>query len=339
MPWQKKPGAPLAARCDSFVVETSVHWPTDVNLLWDATRCLVRATRRACARHGVRGWRQHGHLVARARGLFQAVSTARRWKARPTAVAEYIGFCGTLADRAEASLAALEGAGADESCTAPIRRFLRHARRQIGQIDRRLLRGEVIRHGEKTFSVFEEHTRWIAKGKAGTPAELGVPVAIVEDDAQFLLDHAILWKGGDVDAAVPPLVRACLEGYPDLRACSFDRGFHSPENRVRLDGLLVTAALPKKGKLNAAERAREAAPAFARARRRHPAVESAINNLEQRGLDRVRSKGADGWAVHPGGEPAPDRSAPATAGASAGRSSADAAPQGRLTRPNHSRHR
>ena len=196
----------------------------------------------------------------------------------------------------------------------------------------------MIRHGEKTFSVFEEHTRWIAKGKAGTPAELGVPVAIVEDDAQFLLDHAILWKGGDVDAAVP-LVRACLEGYPDLRACSFDRGFHSPENRVRLDGLLVTAALPKKGKLNAAERAREAAPAFARARRRHPAVESAINNLEQRGLDRVRSKGADGWAVHPGGEPAPDRSAPATAGASAGRSSADAAPQGRLTRPNHSRHR
>ena len=87
----------------------------------------------------------------------------------------------------------------------------------------------------------------------------------------------------------------CLESYPDLRACSFDRGFHSPENRVRLDGLLGTAALPKKGKLNAAERARETAPAFARARRRHPAVESAINNLEQRGLDRVRSKGADGF--------------------------------------------
>ena len=209
-------------------------------------------------------------------------------------MAEYIGFCGTLADRAEASLAALEGAGADETCTAPIRCFLRHARRQIGQIDRRLLRGEAIPHGEKTFSVFEEHTRWIAKGKAGTPAELGVPVAIVEDDCQFILDHAILWKGGDVDAAVP-LVRACLEGYPDLRACSFDRGFHSPENRVRLDGLLGTAALPKKGKLNAAERARETAPAFARARRRHPAVESAINNLEQRGLDRVRSKGADGF--------------------------------------------
>ena len=28
------------------------------------------------------------------------------------------------------------------------------------------------------FSIFETHTRWIAKGKAGTPVELGVPVCV-----------------------------------------------------------------------------------------------------------------------------------------------------------------
>ena len=31
-------------------------------------------------------------------------------------------------------------------------------------------------------------------------------------------------------------------------------------------------------------------------RRAHPAVESAFNNLGHRGLDRVRSRGADGFA-------------------------------------------
>ena len=31
-------------------------------------------------------------------------------------------------------------------------------------------------------------------------------------------------------------------------------------------------------------------------RRQHPAVESAINKLEHRGLDRVRSKGREGFA-------------------------------------------
>ena len=36
-----RPPEPLQARCDSFTVETDVHYPTDVSLLWDALRCLI----------------------------------------------------------------------------------------------------------------------------------------------------------------------------------------------------------------------------------------------------------------------------------------------------------
>ena len=36
------PGQPLQARWDSFVVETDVEYPTDVRLLWDALRSLLR---------------------------------------------------------------------------------------------------------------------------------------------------------------------------------------------------------------------------------------------------------------------------------------------------------
>lgn len=222
------------------------------------------------------------------------MSTARRWNSRPEAVAAYLGFCGSVADRAGASLAELARRGAAKAETARIRHFLRHAQRQIGQIDRRLLRGESVPHREKTFSVFEEHTRWISKGKAGRPVELGVPVCIVEDRHQFVLGHAVMWEGGDVDVA-EPLIRECQAAFPDLAGCSFDRGFHSPANRVALDGLLDVAALPRRGRPTAADRERESAPAFAAARRRHPAVESAINNLEQRGLDRVRTHGAAGF--------------------------------------------
>ena len=39
---KKKPGDLLSGRCDSFVVETDVHYPTDVSLLCDAMRCLIR---------------------------------------------------------------------------------------------------------------------------------------------------------------------------------------------------------------------------------------------------------------------------------------------------------
>ena len=54
--------------------------------------------------------------------------------------------------------------------------------------------------------------------------------------------------------------------------------------------------LPRKGRLAQADRVREEEPAFVAARRQHPTVESAIHNLEHRGLDRVRAYGADGFA-------------------------------------------
>ena len=73
--------------------------------------------------------------------------------------------------------------------------------------------------------------------------------------------------------------------YPELRACSFDRGFHSRDNRVRLDALLDVNALPGRGYLSRADREREEEESFVAARRAHPAIESAINGLEHRGLD------------------------------------------------------
>ena len=170
-----------------------------------------------------------------------------------------------------------------------------HAVRQIDQIDRRLLKGETIPQNEKVFSIFEPHTRWISKGKAGRPVELGVPVGITEDQYQFILHSEIMWIGSDVDFAVP-LVEITKELFPDFCAASFDRGFHSPANRTRLDEVLVDNVLPKKGRLSKADREREQGETFVAMRRRHPAVESAINNLEHRGLDCVRSKGRKGFA-------------------------------------------
>ena len=71
--------------------------------------------------------------------------------------------------------------------------------------------------------LFEEHTRWIQKGKAGVPVELGVPVCIIEDQYQFILDHKILWEGGDIAVS---MIHDAQKKYPELRACS--AGFTVP---------------------------------------------------------------------------------------------------------------
>ena len=150
---------------------------------------------------------------------------------------------------AEASLADLMAHGVKAWEIVEIEGCIAHAQRQIDQVERRLLRGETIPQDEKVFSIFEPHTRWISKGKAGCPVELGVPVCILEERHGFVLHHEVMWEGSDVDHGVP-MVENAQARFPDLRAVSFDRGFHSPGNRVRLDELLDHNVLPKKGYLN-----------------------------------------------------------------------------------------
>ena len=57
-----------------------------------------------------------------------------------------------------------------------------------------------------------------------------------------------MWTGSNVDFAVP-LVEITKELFPDFCSASFDRSFHSPENRAHLDELLDDNVLPKKGRL------------------------------------------------------------------------------------------
>ena len=128
----------------------------------------------------------------------------------------------------------------------------------------------------------------------GRPVELGVPLTVLEDQHPFILGWHLQWHGGDVDVAVP-LVAACQAQYPELRGCSFDRGFHSPANQQQLAAVLEHVALPAKGRGTEASRAREGKASFVARRRRHPGVESAIHALESHGLDRVRTHGRAGF--------------------------------------------
>ena len=55
----KKGDAALRGRCDSFVVETDVHFPTDINVLWDALRKAITLTGQWCKNQQRSDWRQY----------------------------------------------------------------------------------------------------------------------------------------------------------------------------------------------------------------------------------------------------------------------------------------
>ncbi len=66
-----------------------------------------------------------------------------------------------------------------------------------------------------------------------------------------------------------------------------------PESRDDIPAALN--ALPRKGWLSGPDKERESAEEFVKVRQQHPAVESALNHLKRRGLDRVRTHGKDGF--------------------------------------------
>jgi len=182
---------------------------------------------------------------------------------------------------------------------AKIQKYIAHAERQMDQIRRRVVEGETIPHHEKVFSLFEEHTEWINKGKAGVSQELGLKVCVVKDQFGFLLHHRVMQKEMDDQIAVQ-IINETKERFPHLISCTFDKGFHSQENQKELAVLLDKVILPRKGKLSAINKEIENSEEFKEARRKHSAVESSINALENHGLDRCLDHGIHGFKRYVG---------------------------------------
>jgi hypothetical protein len=164
----------------------------------------------------------------------------------------------------------------------------------MDQICRRVIKGETIPHDEKVFSLFQEHTEWICKGKAGVPVELGLKVCVIEDQHGFILNHRVMQNETDDKVAVP-LISQTIKKFSSIYSCSFDKGFHSPTNQKELQELLGLLVLPKKGKLSKTDKDKESSEIFVKARHQHSAVESAINALEVHGLDKCPDHGIHGF--------------------------------------------
>jgi len=161
----------------------------------------------------------------------------------------------------------------------------------IDQIDRRLLKGEIIPSAEKVYSVFEPHTEWINKWKR-TP-ELGNTVLITTNQYHLIMDYKIMFNEKDASQIKPLLNRLHLNySNQTIESLSTDKGFYSKGNYTAcVNAGINKVIMPKKGKPNKAEYEREHEETFIKLRNKHSAVESNINMLEHHGLNRCMDKG------------------------------------------------
>ena len=301
----KKDGAPLAAlkvKVDSYVLESDVHFPTDLNLLWDAGRkCVDLVEGLLDSGYDLPGWRKfkqwRRQLKACERVASQTVYRGGPNKeARVKAtVREYLAVGGELSAKVRQTLLGLCDQAVDLARWERLAYFHAMLDKHLDLVERRLLKEETIPSHEKVFSLFERHTEWIQKGKQRPNVELGHRLLIATDQQQLIQDYAVLLREAEVDQSIPVTDRLLGRyGAGSVASVSFDKGFTRTADRELLSLYVPEVVMPKRGKKNAAETERESGKTFVALRKQHSAVESEINSLEHHGLNRCLDVGLAG---------------------------------------------
>lgn len=286
----------LNCRADSYVAMTDVHFPTDISLLFDAVRKVIELVAQLCKTNNIKGYRQYKQNRDKLKKLMHKARNSKKRKEAETKAAHqaYIDCAVEQLTKAQTQLELLKSSSVLFIQQGEIEQYQQYAKTFIDQIERRVIKGETINHEEKVFSIFEPHTEWVCKGKAGVPVELGVKLAVVQDQHQFILHHHVMQDQQDVHIA-KELVSAVEEKYGTIDSMSLDRGFWSAENEAALKERVRKVVMPKKGYKNQERQAIEDEKEFTKLRHQHSAVESGINALQEHGLKKVPDHGIEGY--------------------------------------------
>lgn len=295
---KKKEDEALLLKTDSFVLKTDVHFPTDLNLLWDSVRKCLDMVETLQEAFPVKGMRKIKYIRKAFKSLFRSTSQqvfkGRNEEKKKQSVNAYLDKARELQGRFETIINTSFGGDIKTmALIIALQVYNTYLKKFIDQVDRRLLKGETIPASEKVYSIFEEHTEWISKGKPGHQVELGHLVLVTTDQHHFIVDYKVMEKEKDAPQ-VDTLIERIKATFPAtaIYSHSFDKGFYSRGNYAALEKSgTERVIMPKRGKLNKAEKEREHTREFKALRNQHSAVESNINMLGHHGMNRCPDQG------------------------------------------------
>ena len=310
-----EPQAIESVRGDTFVVETTIHYPTESSLIGDGLRKVVTLAAQLAAEQGLPGWRQHEHWLHKVKKQVRDIGRASRAKNQAGQARLQAGYKELLHQanellqrgrqlaallQAPAHVSVLAGAGG-----AGAKELLHYADLTAQVCDtarRRVLEGETVLNEEKIFSIFEPHTELIKRGKQPNPTQFGHNTLVIEDAVGFVVAYRVLGKGVLDQDVVVPVMRELQERFGGkIKSASFDRSFHTPKNQQDLAELVRTPCIASKGQEKGRQQQEEGTVAFRQARQRHSGIESAIGALQAgNGLKRCRDRSEPGYERYVG---------------------------------------
>lgn len=289
--FKKKEEVALRLKTDSYVVETNTHFPTDYNLLWDSARKCIDIAIYLRKKDGLSGWRKASDWKKNLKGMARMVGQVSSGGGKNKAVRlgkAVNGYLAKALDLEGKVKHVLEGHAPKTTGTLAklieMEYYLGMLTKHIDLVERRLIKGETIPHEEKTFSIFLPFTEWVSKGKKRPSVEIGKKLFVTTDQYDLIVDYQIGNNHADNQLTLS-IADRLLQKYP-IESLSVDKGFSDMQDKALLELFMPQVIMPKKGKRNQQEKETESSPVFKKLKNQHSAVESNINELEHRGLDR-----------------------------------------------------
>jgi len=246
-------------RVDTTVIESNIHYPTDSSLLWDSYRVLWRLL--GAVRTEEPGLCPHRFHDRKAKKDFVYVSRymrsgskarqremKRRFRRLHDSVGRLQSIATTLLDPLAASAnLTLRALGAELTHYLPLTRNVCQA------AYRAVLKGETVPASDRIFSLFEEHTELIKRGKSGKPVEFGHAAWLAQSRSKFITDYELMEEkipDPELLGEITERQKAAFHAYPD--AVTADMGFRAaPEEMATVQQRVETVAVPGRGQSRA----------------------------------------------------------------------------------------
>lgn len=275
-------------RIDTTAYETNIHYPTDSSLLWDSYRTLARLMRETSDEMRAVGLTHRFHTKKmRKLHLFITRNSDKRDKKIQR---EIKGIYRRLIERVrwissvgETAVKLLSGSLDAMAVTAELKHYLPITEKITGQAESRVIFGKQVPSAEKVYSLFEEHTELIKRGKAGKPIEFGHKVLLAETGEKFIVHYEPMLK----QRADKELIQDSLDAHDKIFGCrpavlAGDKGFYeSREQLGRLSEEIETVSICKKGRRTAEEDWREGTEEFKAGQRFRAGIEGTISVLKR----------------------------------------------------------
>ena len=277
-------------RLDTTAYETNIHYPTDSSLLWDSYRTAARLMRGVSEMMKALGLTHRFHTKkVRKLALFISRNGDKKDKRVQQKIKsiykKLIGRVRWIASVGAIAMELLSKAMEHEAiaAAAELKRYLSIIGKIISQAERRVLLGEKVPSTEKVYSLFEDHTELIKRGKARKPIEFGHKILLAETGEKFIIHYETMSK----QRADKELIQGSLKAHKKVFRCSpdilaGDKGFY--ESREQLDKLsekIETVSICKKGRRTEEEDRRESTEEFKAGQRFRAGIEGTISVLKR----------------------------------------------------------